>query len=144
MLIGEYNHIIDPKKRLAIPARLRKEIGEKAILTRGLDQCLSLFPLSEWEKYTSQLTKLPMGKGDARTLNRMILGGAVEVELDSLGRILIPDYLRQFAGLKQKAVIAGLYNRLEIWDEERWNAYKVEAEKNQDMIAEKLSELGLY
>ena len=137
-MIGEYNHIIDPKKRIAIPSRLRKEVGEKAILTRGLDQCLSLFPLSEWEKYTSQLTKLPMGKGDARTLNRMILGGAVEVELDSLGRILIPDYLRQFAGLKQRAVIAGLYNRLEIWDEDKWNKYKDSLEGLADFICHRI------
>lgn len=144
MLIGEYNHTIDPKKRLAIPVKLRKELGEKAILTRGLDQCLWLFPLSEWEKYMAQLSKLPLGKGDARSLSRMMLAGGFEVEFDALGRILIPDSLRQYAGLGQRAVIAGLYSHLEIWDETRWNAYKVEAEKNTNTIAEKLSELGLY
>ena len=144
MLIGEYTHSIDPKKRLAVPSRLRKDLGERAILTRGFDQCLSLYPMSEWERVVAELAKLPMGRGNARDISRMMLAGAVEVELDSLGRILVPDYLRQYAGLKSKAVIAGLHNRLEIWDEERWSAYKSNVEKNTDMIAEKLGEMGLY
>ncbi|KKU04671.1 MAG: Protein MraZ [Parcubacteria group bacterium GW2011_GWA2_45_30] len=105
MLIGEYLHNIDAKKRLAVPAKLRKEIGEKAILTRS---------------------------------------GAVEVELDQLGRILVPDYLKEYAGLAQKVTIVGVQNRLEIWDTERWENYKKEVEKKADMIAEKLGELGLY
>lgn len=144
MLIGEYQHTIDKKKRLAVPAKLRKELGEQAVVTRGLDNCLFLYPMAEWQKLTQKLAELPMGTGDTRSFLRLMLAGAVEVELDQLGRILIPDYLKNYAGLKQRIVIAGVYNRLEIWDEERWSAYKANVEKNTDMIAEKLGELGLY
>ncbi len=144
MLIGEYQHTLDPKKRLAVPAKVRKDLGETAVLTRGLDNCLSLYPMHEWQKLTEKLSQLPVGQGNTRSFSRLMLAGAVEVELDQLGRILIPDYLKTYAGLKQKVVIAGVYNRLEVWDEERWNAYKSDVEKNTDMIAEKLGELGLY
>lgn len=144
MLIGEYQHILDSKKRLAVPARLRKELGEKAVLTRGLNNCLSLYPMLEWRKVTERLEHLPMGQGDSRGFARLMFAGAVEVELDQLGRILIPDYLKNYAGLKQKVIIAGINNRLEIWDEGNWNSYKTETEKNTDMIAEKLGGLGLY
>ena len=144
MLIGEYIHTIDVKKRLAIPAKMRKEIGERAVLTRGLDNCLFLYPFPEWQKLTEKLAQLPVGSGDTRGFLRLMLAGAVEVELDQLGRILVPDYLKTYAGLGQRIVIAGVYNRLEVWDEKRWAAYKTEVEKNTDMIAEKLGELGLY
>lgn len=144
MLIGEYNHNLDPKKRLAIPAKLRKDLGERGVLTRGLDNCLFLYPEREWQKLTEKLSQLPVGQGNTRSFLRLMLAGAVEVELDGLGRILVPDYLKNYAGLKQKVVIAGVYNRLEIWDEERWANYKAGVEKNTDMIAEKLGELGLY
>lgn len=144
MLIGEYIHNIDTKKRLAIPAKLRKEIGEQAILTRGLNNCLFLYPRGRWDKLTEKLSQLPLGQGDTRSFLRLMFSGAVEIELDQLGRILIPDYLKNYAGLKQRVIIAGIYDRLEIWDEERWITYKMEVEKNTDMIAEKLGELGLY
>jgi len=144
VLIGEYIHNLDPKKRLAIPAKMRKEIGDRAYLTRGLDSCLFLYPLQEWQKLAEKLTQLPAGRSDNRNLQRMMLGGAVEVEMDALGRILVPDYLKSHAGLKQRVVIAGLYNHCEIWDEEKWNQYKAVAEKNTDMIAEKLGELGMF
>lgn len=144
MLIGEYQHTLDTKKRLAVPAKLRKELGETAVLTRGLDNCLFLYPMQEWQKLTEKLSQLPVGSGDTRSFLRLMMAGATEVELDQLGRILIPDYLKNYAGLKQRVIIAGVYNRLEVWDEERWNTYKGEVEKNTDMIAEKLGELGLY
>ena len=144
MLIGEYTHNIDAKKRLAVPAKLRKELGERTILTRGLDNCLFLYPMQEWQKLTEKLAQLPVGQGDTRSFLRLMFAGAVEAELDQLGRILIPDYLKSYAGLKQRVVLTGGYNRLEIWDEERWTNYKTEVEKNTDMIAEKLGELGLY
>lgn len=144
MLIGEYKHALDLKKRLAIPAKLRKELGERAILTRGLDNCLFLYPLQEWQKLTEKLGQLPVGQVNTRSFLRMMLAGAVEVELDQLGRILVPDYLKTYAGLMQRVVIAGVYNRLEIWDAERWTNYKAEVEKNTDMIAEKLGELGMF
>lgn len=144
MFIGEYQHTLDPKKRLAVPAKVRKELGDTAILTRGLDNCLFLYPMAEWQKLTEKLASLPVGQGDTRSFLRLMLAGAAEVELDQLGRILIPDYLKQYANLKQRVTIAGVYNRLEIWDEELWLSYKQEVEKNTDMIAEKLGELGLY
>lgn len=144
MLIGEYSHTIDAKKRLAVPSKLRKELGERAVLTRGLDTCLFLYPEKEWQKLTEKLGELPVGQASTRSFLRLMLAGAVEVELDQLGRILVPDYLKEYAYLKQKVVITGVYNRLEIWDEERWGNYKGDVEKNTDMIAEKLGELGLY
>ena len=144
MLIGEYTHTIDPKKRLAVPSKLRKELGDQAILTRGLNNCLFLYPLQQWQKLTEKLAQLPVGQGDTRSFLRLLFSGAAEVELDQLGRILIPDYLKSYAGLGQRVVIVGVYDRLEVWDEARWRHYKEEVEKNTDMIAEKLGELGLY
>ncbi len=144
MLIGEYKHTIDTKKRVAIPARMRKEIGGRAIVTRGLNACLFVYPEERWGKLTEKLGALPMGKGDARSFLRLLYAGASETELDQLGRILIPDYLKEYAGLRQQVVIIGVYDRIEIWDPERWEAYKRESERNTDMIAEKLGELGLY
>lgn len=144
MLIGEYLHNIDAKKRLAVPAKLRKEVGEKAILTRGLNNCLVLYPLAQWAKVSERLERLSTGQADSRSFLRLQFSGAVEVELDQLGRILVPDYLKDYAGLMQKVTIVGVQNRLEIWDTERWENYKKEVEKNADMIAEKLGELGLY
>ena len=143
MLIGEYTHTIDPKKRLAIPSKLRREIGERAVLTRGLDNCLFLFSVGEWQQLAEKLGKLPFGQQDTRGFVRLLLSGAVEVETDQLGRILIPDYLKNYAQLGKKVVIAGLFNRLEIWDSERWQAYKDNLEKQSDRIAEKLGELGV-
>ncbi len=144
MLIGEYKHNLDPKKRLAIPAKFRKEIGEKVVITKGLDQCLFVYPLAEWEKAAEKFSALPTGNADARGFGRNFLGGATDVELDALGRILIPDYLKEFAGLKEKVVIVGFYKRLEIWNEENWENYKQRVEKQTDMLAEKLGELGAY
>ena len=134
MLIGEYKHTIDAKKRISIPAKLRREIGAKAVLTRGLDNCLFLFPMKEWEQLAEKLGKLPFGQGDTRGFVRLLLSGAVEVEVDQLGRVLIPDYLRDYAVLDKKAIVAGLFNRLEIWDEKRWQSYKDKLEKNSDQI----------
>ncbi len=143
MLIGEYTHTIDAKKRLAIPSKLRREIGERAILTRGLDNCLFLFSVKEWEQLAEKLGKLPFGQQDTRGFVRLLLSGAVEVENDQLGRILIPDYLKNYAQLGKRVVIAGLFNRLEIWDAARWQSYKNNLEKQSDRIAEKLGELGV-
>lgn len=142
MLIGEYKHTIDEKKRLAIPAKLRKELGRGAVLTRGLDNCLALYPLVEWEKLADKLSKLPSGQLEARGLARVILSGASEVVFDSLGRVLMPDYLKQYAGISKNVVIAGVFNHLEIWDEEKWELYKQKTEKEVGDMAAKLSELG--
>jgi len=143
MLIGEYKHTIDAKKRLAVPSKLRKELGKGTVLTRGLDNCLALYSLKEWQKMTDKLGQLPTGQIDARGFNRIILAGAAAVEFDRLGRILIPDYLKRYAFLKKNVVIAGVYNRLEIWDEAKWENYKQKIEKEVGDIAQRLGELGV-
>ncbi|PJE73791.1 MAG: cell division/cell wall cluster transcriptional repressor MraZ [Candidatus Terrybacteria bacterium CG10_big_fil_rev_8_21_14_0_10_41_10] len=144
MLIGEYRHNIDAKKRVAIPAKFRKEIGREAVITKGQEKCLFVYPMSEWKKVAEKLSELPTGSADSRNFVRIFLSGAVDVEIDALGRVLLPDYLKDFAGLKEKVVIAGVYKRLEIWNEENWDAYKEAIEKQTDMLAEKLGELGAY
>ena len=143
MFIGEHTHSIDNKKRLAIPSKFRKELGPKAVLTRGLDNCLFLYPLQEWQKFSEKLGQLSMGQAKTRSFARLMLAGAVEVDFDNLGRILIPDYLKKYAELGKRIVVAGVLNRLEIWDKAIWEEYKKEIEKNTDAIAEKLGELGL-
>ena len=143
MLIGEYTHTIDEKKRLAIPAKIRKELGVKAVITRGLDNCLFIYPFKEWQKLVEKLSNLPIGQRDTREFSRLMLAGASEVDLDTLGRILVPDYLRKYAQLKKNVVIAGVYNRLEIWDEAKWDTFKNQSEKEVDNIAERVGGLGV-
>jgi len=143
MLIGEYKHNLDAKKRLSIPSKFRKELGEGAVITRGLDNCLFVFPSIYWAKLAERLGNMPIVQQDSRSFARLLLSGAVEVEFDGLGRILVPEYLKTYAGLKKIAVVAGLYNRLEIWDDDRWESYKANLEKNSDSIAEKLREIGI-
>ena len=143
MFIGEYKHSIDAKKRLSIPVKFRKELGDKAMLTRGLDGCLFVFPSKEWERLAEKLGGLPFGQHDSRGFARLLLAGASEVDFDQLGRILVPDFLKDYAALKKEVIIAGLFNKLEIWDEARWSSYKANLEKNSDTIAEKLGELGI-
>jgi MraZ protein len=143
MLIGEYTHTIDTKKRVALPAKFRKELGKKLVATQGLDGCLFLYPVSEWEKISEKIANMGMAQADTRGFNRFILSGAVEVEPDSLGRILIPEFLCKFAGLKQKVIFAGVHNRVEIWDERRWTDYKKKINSQADMMAEKLGETGM-
>ncbi|MEK7514984.1 MAG: division/cell wall cluster transcriptional repressor MraZ [Patescibacteria group bacterium] len=142
MLIGEYQHTIDAKKRLAIPSKFRRELGERAVVTRGVDACLFVFPLQQWEVLAERIANLPVTQGDSRSFARLMLSGATEVEFDSLGRVLLPDHLKSYAGLTRSVVVAGLYKRLEIWDADAWERTKRELEKNSDRIAEKLGELG--
>lgn len=144
MLIGEYIHTIDPKKRLALPAKFRKELGRIAVITRGLDKCLFVYPIKEWEKFAASISNLPMGQSANRSFGRLFLSGAMDVETDKLGRILIPDSLKNYAELKTQAAIVGAYKRLEIWNVERWKAYIAETEKQADVLAEKLGEIGAY
>lgn len=144
MLIGEYKHTIDAKKRISLPAKFRRELGKKAVITRGLDKCLFVYSIEEWKKVAETLSNLSTGQADSRNFGRLLLAGAVDVEIDSLGRILIPDYLKNYAELKDKAVVAGVYKRIEIWNEKRWEEFKSGVEEKADLLAEKLGELGLY
>ncbi|MCL5010664.1 MAG: division/cell wall cluster transcriptional repressor MraZ [Patescibacteria group bacterium] len=143
MFLGEYQYSIDDKKRLAIPVKFRPSLGRKAVITRGLDNCLFMFPLKEWGILAEKLSKLPLSQSDARGFSRIMLAGAMEVDLDAMGRILVPDYLKQYAGLAKKVVLAGLFNRVEIWDEAKWQEYKEKTEKEAGNIAERLKELGV-
>lgn len=143
MFLGEYSYSIDDKKRLAVPAKFRLKLGKKAVITRGLDHCLFLYPIKEWEKLAEKLSRLPISQADARGFARIMLAGAMEVDLDALGRILVPDYLKQYASLEKKVIIAGLYNRVEVWDDQKWTEYKVKTEQEAGDIAERLKELGV-
>jgi MraZ protein len=143
MLLGEYNHNLDNKGRIAIPAKFRDKLSAGAIITRGLDNCLFVFTNPEWEILAKKLVALPLAQANSRAFVRLMLAGAMDVELDNQGRILVPDYLRKYAGLKKQVVVAGLYNRIEIWDSERWRGYKQKTESASDEIAEKLGELGI-
>ncbi len=143
MFIGEYKHSIDEKGRMAVPAKFRVELAHSAVVTRGLDHCLYVFTQPEWEAMAQKIKALPMTNANARAFQRLMLAGATEVELDGQGRALIPEYLRTYAGLTKQAIVAGVYNRLEIWDEESWNAYKAKTEAASDEIAERLGDLGI-
>jgi len=113
------------------------------VITRGLDQCLFLYPAKEWQALAEKLSKLPLSQADARGFVRLMLTGAMEVSFDNLGRILVPDYLKTYAFLKKKVVIAGVFNRVEIWDEKKWREYQAKTEKEVGDIAERLKELGV-
>ncbi len=143
MFIGEYTYSIDQKKRLAIPTKFRKVLGKKAVITRGLDNCLFLYSIQEWKKLAEKLSKLPLSQADARGFARIMLIGAMDVSLDSAGRILIPDYLKKYSFLKKKIIVAGVFNRIEIWDENKWQEYKNKTETEMGDIAERLGELGV-
>lgn len=143
MFIGEYSHNLDDKGRLAVPVKFRRELSKGAVVTRGLDNCLFLYTKTEWAKLAEKLAALPFSQANSRAFARLMLAGAMDVILDKQGRIILPEYLRQFSGLKKSAVIAGLYSRLEIWDQETWNKYKNQTESHSNEIAERMAELGV-
>jgi MraZ protein len=143
MFIGEYRHTIDSKKRLALPAKFRKELGNKITITRGFENCLIIYPQKEWQITSDKLGKLPASQFEARSYARIMLAGAMEVDLDKLGRILIPEYLKKYAGLKKNVVVCGIFNRLEIWNDQKWDTYKGKMEKEVGDLADKLKELGI-
>jgi len=143
MFIGEYKHNLDDKGRLAIPAKFRNILKKGAVVTKGLDNCLFLYSKEQFEKIAQKFAALPLSQAKARAFSRHMLAGAMDVEFDNQGRVTLPEYLRQFSGLKKNIIIAGLYNHLEIWSEGAWSKYKAEAEKNSNAIAEELVDLGV-
>jgi len=143
MLIGEYIHTVDDKKRVSLPVKFRALLGKKMVMTRGLDNCLAIYAPAEWKKVSEKLAKLSMGQADQRGFNRFMLSGAVEVAVDSIGRILIPDFLRTYARLKIRVALAGVNDHIEIWDEKSWKTYKQKIENQADVLAEKLGEIGV-
>ena len=143
MFIGEYKHNLDDKGRLAIPAKFRAILKKGAVVTKGLDGCLFLYSKEQFAKIAVRFAALPIGQSKARAFTRHMLAGAMDLEFDNQGRVTLPEYLRIFSGVKKNVIVAGLYNHLEIWDENAWNKYKSEAEKNSDAIAEELGDLGI-
>lgn len=139
MFIGEYRHTFDAKNRISLPAKFRKELGKGVIVTRGLDRCLFVYSQAAWKRETEKLGQQPTNSAAGRALSRLMLSGAAEADVDSAGRILIPDYLKSFAGLSMKAVVAGVGDRVELWDEDAWTAYTIETERNADTLAESLA-----
>ncbi len=139
MFIGEYKHSIDGKGRMAIPAKFRIKLSKGAVVTRGLDNCLFLYTKDEWQKLVESISNLPIQKEKSRAFARLMLAGAMDVSVDSQGRILIPEYLRKFANIKRDVIVAGLYNRLEIWNRHEWEVYKQKTEKTSTKIAEEIS-----
>ena len=144
MLIGEYRHTIDSKKRMALPAHFRRLLGRKIVLTRGFDTCLFVYSAKDWRSIIGKISTLTQGRSDSRGFVRFLLAGAIETEIDSMGRILIPDYLKDFAHLGGKVVVVGVNDRLEIWNEDRWSTETKKLEEQGDALAEKLGEIGVF
>jgi len=146
MLIGEYIHTIDEKNRVSLPVKFRREMGKKVIITPGLDQCLFIFTTTEWEKVSKRLSDadsdLSFLKADKRSFNRYMFGRAAEVEVDTIGRILIPEFLKDRIKLVGSAAIIGVKDRLEVWNDKVWKAYNEKVEKEADKLAEKLGNEG--
>lgn len=142
MFIGEYRHTFDAKNRISLPARFRKDLGRSVVVTRGLDRCLFVYPHAAWKREAQKIAQHSTGGAAGRGLARLMLAGASEADVDSTGRVLIPDYLRTFASLGSKAVLAGVNDRVEIWDEDAWQAYTVGIERDADQFAEKMGDQG--
>jgi len=143
MFIGTYHHNLDARNRVSVPRKFREKLGKEAVLTRGLDGCLFLYSKTNWKKIETALTQSPLTKQDARSFSRLILSGAVEVDVDKIGRILIPAYLKDYAGLKGEISVLGVGTRMEIWAKEQWETSQQKLEQDSDAIAERLSELGI-
>ncbi len=143
MFFGEYNHTIDTKGRVSIPAKYREQLGESFILTKGLDNCLFIYTLEEWKVLENKLKQLPLTNKDARAFVRFFFSGATECELDNQGRIRIPNNLREYANLEKEAVMIGVATRIEVWSQTEWQEYNSDANLSYDEIASKMAELGI-
>ena len=143
MLIGEYEHSLDTKGRLIMPSKLREDIGEKFIITKGLDGCLFVFSQSEWANFEEKLKTLPLTNKNARDFVRFFLSGAIECEIDKQGRYLIAGNLREYASMDKEVVIIGVGTRIEIWNREKWKEYNSDENISADSIAENMTMLGI-
>ncbi len=145
MFIGEYRHTVDEKSRLAIPAKFRAVFKKGAVISLpfGSEKCLFLFTKDEWAKLAQKIASAPSSQSNTRAFARRMFSGAMDVTFDKQGRIVLPDYLVKNAGLARDVVIAGLYNRLEIWDKNSWISFKENASRQSEEIAEKMGELGI-
>ncbi len=141
MFMGEYSHTVDEKGRLIIPSKFRDGLGSEFVVTKGLDGCLFAYDNTEWKALEDKLRALPLTNKDARTFARFMLAGAAAVEIDKQGRILLPQVLRNFAGLEKDVVLIGVASRIEIWSKEKWEA--ASQVSDMDEIAEKMADLGI-
>lgn len=142
MLIGEYTHTLDDKNRLSLPAKFRKEMGKTVVVAPGLDGCISIFTEKEWQRVSTKLSEFSTFKADNRSFQRFMYGQATEVDVDSLGRILVPDFLKERAKLTTKTVVIGVQDHLEVWNDKVWANYKKSVDKEADSLAEKLGHIG--
>ena len=142
MLMGEYNHTIDAKGRLIVPAKFREVLGDEFVVTKGLDNCLFVYPNDEWQKFEEKLQTLPLTNKNARQFTRFFLAGAADVELDKQGRILIPSVLREFASLQKDVVFVGVGSRIEIWSKDRWMQSISAYDDDMDEVAANMESLG--
>ena len=142
MYKGEYSHTIDAKGRIIVPAKLREQLGDDFVVTKGLDGCLWIFDAAEWEKVESAIRELPLTVPAARVLSRFIFAGAIDGELDKQGRLLIPSNLRDYAGLSKDVIFSGVGSRVEIWDKDKYDS-AADSFENMDTVTQQLIELGL-
>ena len=142
MLIGEYEHTLDEKNRVSLPRQFRTSLGKKIVMTRGLDNCLFIYPKASWHNVTKKLNELSFAQADKRGFSRFILSGAAEIELDGAGRILVPEHQRAFAKLVKNVIFAGVSDRVEVWDADAWKLYKAKIESQADSMAETLGQIG--
>lgn len=143
MFLGEFQHNLDYKGRVSVPKKFRRQLTKGSILTKGLDRCLFLYTKDSWEKLANRIKELPVTGKDARAFGRYLFTGATEIDFDQLGRIVIPEYLRTYAGLKKETTIVGVLERIEIWDKKRWERMRKTIEATGEEIAEKLTETGI-
>jgi len=143
VFMGEFRHSLDEKGRLIVPAKFREGLGDSFVVTRGLDHCLFVYPLQEWHHLEQKLKQLPLTRGDARAFMRLFFSGAVDVDVDKQGRILIPQNLREYARMDRDVVIIGVSNRVEVWSEKQWEEYSDEATGSFEQLAEKLVDFDL-
>ncbi len=142
-LLGEYHHALDSKGRVSVPVKFRSSLGRGAVVTRGLDRCLYVYPAQAWTELAEKLVQLPLAQAKARAFARLMLAGAMALEVDRQGRALLPDYLRRYAGLSRHVVFAGLANRAEVWDRTTWERERKRTEADSAEIAEALGGLGI-
>lgn len=143
MFMGQYEHMVDDKGRLALPARFRDRLAQGLVVTRGLERCLLVYTAADWSVLAERIATLPLTQSDARAFTRFLFSGAMDAQLDRQGRVVIPGYLREYAGIREDVVIAGANTRLEIWDREAWNQAVGKVEDEGVLIAEHLASLGI-
>lgn len=143
MLFGEFQHTVDDKGRVSLPAKFRSDLGERVVVSKGFEHCLSVYPVKEFEALVERLKNLPPGRKEAREFTRFLLAGSADVEVDSHGRVFLPANLREYAGLEREVVLIGVSNRVEIWDKQAYETFSKRADTEFEALAEKLIDLGL-